>query len=532
MTDMAAERSPALELTALAPPRRQDISWLWPLLFAGAGTGLLWLSRKEVVLLPALLCAYIILAVPLVIFQRWTRAGRRAEERITVPILFFIAAIFVVNFAVSLFWSRRSVSSIDTGDYFVSPESVSQTMVMAVVALAAIYCGVRSRIGGLLVTRNILDLRPGPQAWSYIRAILLVGMLLSHFERAATMGGAGGRQLILALQTDVPLCAFALIYRQFLQGRASRVDAAILLLYMLNTIVVGISSGWLGSLVLFAIVAFAVYIGERRRVPVAPVLLLIAYTVFMQPGKEDFRKAYGIDQQQTSKIERIGYWVNASLQKWSEALSGTGQTSIADVLGQTTGRTSMVAVTAQILEFTPEIVPFQNGSTYSFLLVSVIPRALWPNKPSANEVNRWYQVNYRLTEPDDLEGVSLAPGLLGEAYINFGWSGVVLIFLLLGILYDYLQRQFGTRSRGLVYNAVAVVLLRTLVLVEFHMAEYVGGLLQEILVMLLVLSPMLYWRPARPEATPEASLSALVGAPLSPYHERIGPSPAARIISE
>jgi hypothetical protein len=90
-------------------------------------------------------------------------------------------------------------------------------------------------------------------------------------------------------------------------------------------------------------------------------------------------------------------------------------------------RMYLLSQVAHVLDVTPADVPFQGGQTYAFVAVTLVPRFLWPDKPSVNDANRFYQRAYGLTAERQLAGVSIAVGVLGEAFINFGWPGVIVM---------------------------------------------------------------------------------------------------------
>ena len=170
-------------------------------------------------------------------------------------------------------------------------------------------------------------------------------------------------------------------------------------------------------------------------------------------------------------------------------------------------RVSLLQQTANVMELTPSRVPYQYGSLYSYIAVTFIPRFLWPDKPSVNDANRWYQVSYGLTSPGGLSIVSIAVGTLAESYINFGWLGPVLIMLPLGIFLGSFQRFFLRAESGLLFSSVGAVLVPTLLSVESQMAQYVAGLAQQIFVVLLVLLPTLKYR-AQKKVTPAVAWSS------------------------
>ena len=117
-------------------------------------------------------------------------------------------------------------------------------------------------------------------------------------------------------------------------------------------------------------------------------------------------------------------------------------------------RLSLLQQTANLMEFKPGRVPYQHGRLYSYIGITLIPRFLWPDKPSVNDANHWYQVSYRLTSPRELSSVSIDVGTLAESYINFGWLGPLLIMFPSGIFLGSLQRILSHADSGLMFSRV------------------------------------------------------------------------------
>jgi hypothetical protein len=69
------------------------------------------------------------------------------------------------------------------------------------------------------------------------------------------------------------------------------------------------------------------------------------------------------------------------------------------------------------------------GSTLENALAAFVPRLLWPGKP---EISAGGKELY--TEATGGVGTSISPGLPAEAYWNFGWWGIPLLMLPLGIV--------------------------------------------------------------------------------------------------
>jgi hypothetical protein len=75
------------------------------------------------------------------------------------------------------------------------------------------------------------------------------------------------------------------------------------------------------------------------------------------------------------------------------------------------------------------------GESYKYIFVQVVPSFLWPGKPSSLLSNVLLAIHYGLVAPDSPTSVSIAFGMIAEAYANFGILGCGLLGLVLGYGY-------------------------------------------------------------------------------------------------
>jgi len=83
---------------------------------------------------------------------------------------------------------------------------------------------------------------------------------------------------------------------------------------------------------------------------------------------------------------------------------------------------------------------YAHGDTLWDALLALIPRAVWPDKPmqagSGDLVNRFTGISFT-------EGTSVGVGQVMEFYANFGTLGVVLGFMIMGVLVTTLDWKAG-----------------------------------------------------------------------------------------
>ncbi len=451
-------------------------------------TTFLWL-RSPIPILPLQgFCGFLLLAFPCWSFVKWRRAPR---ERL--PLFAMISFMYWLYFAFPLFWGARTISTLWALEEIMPDEAITKSMVMAVLGDACLWLGMNSRIGRRLVLRAKPDIPADSSRWLYLRIMIVLGTLVCWNEASARVLGEGGRQIVLIFQSFIPMVAFAVLFRNYLFGYATRLDKVLIVTFLIARLIVGLSSGWLGEMAFVIVSCAAIYIGERKRVPRFAVALAIIYMLFFQVGKPAFREMYWDGEAQASRIERLAFWVKESKAEWGSALSGeaAGKTT-EDLVHSSLSRISLLTETAHVINLTPAIVPYQHGRLYSYLAAMLIPRFLWPDKPTIVEANQFFQVAYGFTPEEQLGSVSLSIGISAEAYINWGWIGVVFIMIILGVLLDFFQSTFLSETSGLLFRALGVALLPGFLTIESQFALYLGGVIQKTFYALLMLLPIIH----------------------------------------
>ncbi|MBD3830293.1 MAG: oligosaccharide repeat unit polymerase [Arcobacter sp.] len=107
---------------------------------------------------------------------------------------------------------------------------------------------------------------------------------------------------------------------------------------------------------------------------------------------------------------------------------------------------------------------FLGGHTYYSILVNPIPRVFWPEKPVGfGRILAWDQGFHHSTN------VSLAAGIAGEGYAGFGWSGVIVLSLIMGMYSGFMAkvawrcfhyRNFVVLIIGLLFFSASISIVR------------------------------------------------------------------------
>ena len=465
-------------------------------------TALLWLTSRNSITVGQAITALALLFIPWLSYLHWCQ-----RKNDYLPVFGMISFMYWVYYALALFWGDLTIQMARSAfGREAPPEQLTNALLMSLLGVSCLWLGMKTGIGRIFTPRRLTELVLDGSRRDYLRGVLIVSALLSMAEPSTYLLGPGGRQFIVLSISFIPLLSFAMLFRVYMRGEASRFDKALIFGFLLVRLVVGLSSGWLGSATSIIIICAVTFLAERRRIPRVAVVALVLLTLFFQVGKEEFRKVYWTDQTQASQFDRVSFWVNSSFESWNSALLDPSGDLMRDLLNQSVSRVSLLTQSANVLDQTPEVVPYQNGNLYKYLFITLIPRFVWPDKPSFNEANRFYQVAYGITAEEDLGNVSIGVGVLAEAFISFGWVGVIAIMFLLGVFFDFFQSSFLGRSSGLLMTSLGIASLPQMLGLEAQMATYLGGIVQQVSFSLIVMLPIIRWNQVRQQP----KLSAII----------------------
>ncbi|KAB2850827.1 MAG: hypothetical protein F9K44_03660 [Hyphomicrobiaceae bacterium] len=105
---------------------------------------------------------------------------------------------------------------------------------------------------------------------------------------------------------------------------------------------------------------------------------------------------------------------------------------------------------------TPSMVPFRNGETIYAAMLSIIPRAIWPDKPEVGGSGN-YVSEHTLTS--FAAGTSVGMGQVLEFYINFGTPCLIIGFVLLGAALRALDIRLAEALKAGQIQTVVLVFL-------------------------------------------------------------------------
>ena len=260
---------------------------------------------------------------------------------------------------------------------------------------------------------------------------LVIGPLLSHVPTVSAI--AHGTQQL----TNVGICLL-LWYGWF--ARKRRVFVAALVLACTLPLLSIIREGFLGygAMALISVMTFTV-IFARPRWMLAVLVLAVSYIGFSfyvtyMRDRGDIRASVWGGAPTSERIETLGASIHTI--EWFDPHNPIHLLRINERLNQN----YLVGAAVESLE--QGTTSFAHGQTVLEAFQSLIPRAIWPDKPlqagSGDIVTRYTGIPFA-------GGTSVGVGQVLEFYINFGSVGVVLGFMVFGVLLTLLDAWAAQR---------------------------------------------------------------------------------------
>jgi hypothetical protein len=220
------------------------------------------------------------------------------------------------------------------------------------------------------------------------------------------------------------------------------------------------------------------YVSASRRLPIVLIALLLPVIGILHNGKSTMRNAFwggGVPLPSVTELP-------AFFESWIAAGLATGGEDKAQETTSLTGRLFERASLFQMLclttERTPAAVPFLAGETYKDIPAQIVPRILWPGKPSSLESNLRLAIHYGLVDPNFPINVSIAFGMIAEAYANFGLMGCAILGAVLGFGYKRVSLLSEGAPQFSALGLLTILLAAWSFQVEQIMASWFVSLLQ------------------------------------------------------
>ncbi len=200
----------------------------------------------------------------------------------------------------------------------------------------------------------------------------------------------------------------------------------------LQILLVNLSLLLITSLIILLIVLVG-YFSSARRIPWLVCVVALPVFAVLHSGKHKMRELYWTEHSPEVSLsavpdfyrEWIGYGLAEGVHIAGHQESAAGHSSLF-------ARASLFQLVCYVVDTVPDHTPYLGGATYAPVLPQVVPRFLWPGKPSPNDSVKMLSVRLGVLTEEQAESTSIGYGLISEAYANFGVYGVGGLALLLG----------------------------------------------------------------------------------------------------
>jgi hypothetical protein len=414
-------------------------------------------SVCAVLVLPFLLSSYadyrfesVALATLLLAVCSYPAVRYYARAETGLPTLPVFCLAYALQFAVPIFTHDDTFLLAGAEVKYLANEDVISALLMAILGILCLQVGFywflkSSYRHTIPVARLPLNKR---KALLYCIIVGLLLPLLFTFQGLIPDEFQQPLSSILRLLQNQVLVVIGILGWLYFSREGSRIYGLWLYGLVLIASMRGISSGMLEEAIIPIGVLFVVKWLYTRRIPVMPIITTVLIIVILSPVKADYRQQAGQNPElaDQSSLVRGTAWIWAAVEYWEDTF--TGRWDLVEATSSATSRADFIHQVAHIYSMTPSVIPYQYGGTYSFFIVAMIPRVIWPDKPTAGSANNFYAVSYGVSTEEGVKTTTFGISILGEAFINFGWFGVGLIMLLQGIVIGMLHHAFGSDSSG------------------------------------------------------------------------------------
>ncbi len=409
-----------------------------------------------------------------------------------VPTLPLLCLAYAVQFALPIL-TREQVMPVAFDVISLGDTEVEVALLMAIIGLVVLQATFYlMRTQGIAQNLPSVALRLNKRrAVIFCVGVFALSFILRAGESLIIENFGLQLNAVLNLIQNQMLVAIGILGWLVYTSRGARWHKALLYMIVAVAMVRGSATSMMESMLLPVMVLFATKWVYTRRLPLFGFIAVAGLMIFLSPVKGAFRSMVGQEvgaTKQSTAVERSMLWLDQATEFWTESL--TGERAFAEWTSDLTSRTDLIHQFAYIYSETPSVVPFQNGGTYKYFAVALIPRALWPGKPVANSANNFYAINYGITTEEGVQTSSFGASLIGEGYMNFGLLGVLLAMTMQGLILSLLEQVFGGVNAGAGGMAIFIAIFVSFLNGIGSSAELMfGGIIQN----LLCSAVLLWW---------------------------------------
>jgi hypothetical protein len=338
-------------------------------------------------------------------------------------------------------------------DHWQIPEITTETMAMATAALILLlvsFAATRNKLFGHLPRLKL------PRTYSLGRLRFLLFLLL--ILHLAILLVPSIRQFGSLGQISEPaaMVAFGMFLWLRQRGELSRAESLVVFCAALPvSLLYRLAAGGLADVFMLPLFLMVLSVTLTRRIPwaaviVAGALFLLAYNITPSFRYLTWNKADPEHFQHTASLtERLSlfsalaydYVTGATTTGFDPRYRPPPPRAALDIISGLVRRLSLAVPLEYFRRTTPAEIPYWDGATYRNLGANIVPRLLWPGKPTET-IGGAVAERYNLPFPDTVK-TSINLAWLTELYVNFGTPGVLIGMVIIGMFLAALDRIFN-----------------------------------------------------------------------------------------
>jgi hypothetical protein len=380
-----------------------------------------------------------------------------------VPMFEVICIAYLLQFANPVYLQRNAIT-ISSISYPFSWDETLQTLLLVALGMAsmiaAYYTAQRSRLKRRLPQVDLPLTLEGRQR--YIVVAIVFGLTTSILQTLQltpdNSGPFGSLVRLIASQFTVGIVLLA--YPYYRKEVKSAGWAYLLYGSVIISVALGLAGGSLDPALSPLAILFLVRWQVTRHFPLRWLLIAFVAFILLQSVKSEYRQE--VATQGVSGTGKITLWFQDTQKTLQPLFTGDVLTNMQTLTRQSMSRFDTFHIFEHVHQWTPAVVPYYGGSSYSYFLITWIPRTVWPDKPNAGDVNVRFELDYHLLTASQTSGASIGLGQLTEAYANLGVVGVIVVMALMGLIFASLDGVFnGAESEGgrAIYLSIMVIFL-------------------------------------------------------------------------
>jgi hypothetical protein len=410
-----------------------------------------------------------------------------ARREWALPAFELICIAYGVQFGLAAFISQPYLR-LAIGETYINPGDKTAVQLLSLLGAAAIQVGYYATMR-MNAQHSLPKLRMwlSPQrglVYAVVMGIIGLGLMYAPSLGLFSMEDLGGGQAFVALLRNQVNIAIVILAWLVYKVRRRRALMA-LLMYGLTAAatVAGVYQGTLETVLIPLVVLLTARWLFLRRIPWAACVFCLLLFLFLQPVKGSYRDVTWYQSPGEGGVaENVQLWASLGVDYWSGVINGEGAT-LDDGVRTSFARTDYIHLFAHTYSMTPSKVPYQQGDTYKYLVIALIPRMLWPDKPIAQQANDFFALSYGISSDEQIGLTMAGISVLIESFVNFGIPGVAAIMFLQGVIFSVLNVVLNSKDSGVgcwaIYLSLAVYFLNG---IGSNTAALYGGMIQVIAV--------------------------------------------------